>query len=68
MIDWLKGFGRFWYHFFVGDDWLIAAGVVVALAATYVLNRVMLHTWWIVPTAAVILLATSVARGARPSK
>jgi hypothetical protein len=24
-----KGFGRFWWDFIVGDDWRIAAGVVV---------------------------------------
>jgi hypothetical protein len=25
------GFGRFWWDFIVGDDWKIAAGVVVVL-------------------------------------
>jgi hypothetical protein len=25
----IVGFGRFWYDFVVGDDWRIAAGVVV---------------------------------------
>jgi hypothetical protein len=30
----LKGFGRFWYELLVGDDWKIAASVVVALALT----------------------------------
>jgi O-antigen ligase len=29
----LRGFGRFWYDFIVGDDWRIAAGVVLVLAA-----------------------------------
>ena len=29
----LSGFGRFWWDFIVGDDWRIAAGVVVVLAA-----------------------------------
>ena len=29
----VKGFGRFWWDFIVGDDWRIAAGVVVVLAA-----------------------------------
>ena len=29
----LRGFGRFWYDFIVGDDWRIALGVVVVLAA-----------------------------------
>ena len=28
-----KGFARFWWDFVVGDDWRIAAGVVVVLAA-----------------------------------
>ncbi len=27
----LRGFGRFWWEFVVGDDWKIAAGVVLAL-------------------------------------
>ncbi len=27
----LRGFGRFWFDFIVGDDWRIAAGVVAAL-------------------------------------
>jgi hypothetical protein len=30
----LKGFGKFWYDFIIGDDWKIAVGVVVALAVT----------------------------------
>jgi hypothetical protein len=29
----LRGFLRFWYDFIVGDDWRIAAGVVLVLAA-----------------------------------
>ena len=28
-----RAFGRFWYDFIVGDDWRIAAGVVLVLAA-----------------------------------
>ena len=27
----LRGFGRFWFDFIVGDDWRIALGVVVVL-------------------------------------
>ena len=29
----VKGFARFWWDFIVGDDWRIAAGVVVVLTA-----------------------------------
>ena len=32
-MRYVKGFGRFWYDFVVGEDWRIAAGVVGALAA-----------------------------------
>ncbi|MEU9794453.1 hypothetical protein AB0E27_28185 [Streptomyces sparsogenes] len=32
-MNFLKSFGRFWYDFVVGDDWKIAVGVVLALAA-----------------------------------
>jgi hypothetical protein len=32
-MRYVKGFGRFWYDFVVGDDWRIAAGVVAALGA-----------------------------------
>ena len=30
----LAAFGRFWYDFLVGDDWIIAATVVGAVAVT----------------------------------
>ena len=33
----VRGFGRFWYDFVVGDDWRIALGVVLVLAAGAVL-------------------------------
>jgi hypothetical protein len=35
----LKSFGRFWYELIVGDDWKIAAAVVVALGLTFLLMR-----------------------------
>ena len=32
-MRYVRGFLRFWYDFIVGDDWKIAAAVVVALGA-----------------------------------
>ena len=61
----LKAFGAFWYDFIVGDDWRVACGVVVALAATYGLSRTSLATWWIVPAAVVVLLPSSLWRATR---
>jgi hypothetical protein len=31
MTGFLKGVGRFWYDFLIGDDWKVAAAVVVVL-------------------------------------
>ncbi len=63
---WLAGFGRFWYGFVVGDDWTIAAGVLVALGATYGLERAPdVAAWWLLPLACVAILAYSVRRAAR---
>jgi hypothetical protein len=32
-VGFIKGFGQFWYDFIIGDDWKIAAAVVIVLAA-----------------------------------
>jgi hypothetical protein len=37
MIRFVRGFGRFWYDFIVGDDWKIAVGVCLMLALGAVL-------------------------------
>jgi hypothetical protein len=36
-VAYLRGFGRFWYDFIVGDDWKIAAFVAGVLAVAAVL-------------------------------
>ena len=45
----LSNFGRFLYEFVVGDDWRIAAGVVVALAVVYVMAHHGVTAWWLLP-------------------
>jgi len=35
----LKAFGQFWYDFLVGDDWKIAASVVLTLAVLVAVLR-----------------------------
>jgi hypothetical protein len=39
VIRYLAGFARFWWDFLVGDDWRIAAGVLVVVAAGAVAVR-----------------------------
>ena len=38
-MNYIKQFLAFWYDFIVGDDWVVAAGVVVLLAAAGALAR-----------------------------
>ena len=61
----IEGFFRFLWDFVVGDDWRIAAGVVVALAITALISDTSLSAWWVLPVAVACLLAGSVWAVAR---
>lgn len=50
------------WAFVVGDDWIVAAGVVVALALTAAIAGAGVSAWWIMPPAVLALLAFSVRR------
>jgi hypothetical protein len=52
-------FLRFLWDFVVGDDPLVAAGVVVAIAVT-----ALAHVWWVLPLAVLALLYLSLRRAA----
>jgi hypothetical protein len=60
----VRAFGAFLYDFVVGDDWRVAAGVVVAIGVTAVVAAAGLTAWWIMPVAALGLLAASLWRAA----
>src|SRR5690348_9632179 len=64
-VAFLNGFVRFWYDFIVGDDWTIAAAVVVALIATNLLVRAHVTSWWLLPLAVIVFLGASLWRVAR---
>jgi hypothetical protein len=61
ILGWLRGFGRFWYGFIIGDDWTVAATVAAALVVTWLLHRAGVAAWWLTPLAAVAV----VGRGLR---
>jgi hypothetical protein len=61
-VNYVRGFGRFWWNFIVGDDWLVAAGVAVALGVTALLARAGVNAWWLLPAAVALLLADSLRR------
>jgi hypothetical protein len=63
MIRALKSFGAFWYDFIIGDDWQVAALVVIALAVTALLTHAAgVNAWWLVPIVAFAALAWSLHR------
>jgi uncharacterized membrane protein len=65
VLERVKGFGLFWYDFVIGDDWLVAAGVAVALALTFWISANSAVSWILLPIAVVILLPYSVRRALR---
>jgi hypothetical protein len=59
----LKAFGAFWYDFIVGDDWHVAALVVIGLAATAILaHAAKVNAWWLLPIVAFAALVWSLHR------
>lgn len=67
-MNYLRSFVRFWYDFVIGDDWIIAAGVVIALALTAALAHIHVVAWWLLPAAFVGLLSLSLVRATRAAQ
>lgn len=59
-------FCAFWYDFIVGDDWILAAGVVIALALGAAVARSGLSSaaWVVMPVAILVTLSVSLRRAA----
>jgi hypothetical protein len=53
------------WDFVVGDDWITAAGVAVAIAITAVIASSGAAAWWVMPVAVLLLLAQSLGRALR---
>lgn len=58
----LRAFALFWWDFIVGDDWWIAAGVVLTLAAIAGLDHAGIQAWWVAPPAVVAVVWVSLRR------
>jgi hypothetical protein len=63
----LRALLAFSYDFVVGDDWTVAAGIVIALAVTAILTTAGFAAWWLLPLALLGLLILSLARAIRRS-
>ena len=64
-MSWLKRFIAGLWEFIVGDDWVTAVGVVIALGVTAAVAGAGASAWWIMPLAVAGLLALSLRRAAR---
>lgn len=53
------------WDFIVGDDWITAAGVVIALGATALIAGASAAAWWVMPAAVLCILALSLRRAVR---
>jgi hypothetical protein len=58
----MRRFATFWWDFLIGDDWRLAAGVLIAIGATVLLQRAGLDPWWLLPPAVALLLMRSLWR------
>ena len=63
-MHFLKAFVWFWYDFIIGEDWVVAAGVLVLLVVAGALARASMHTtaWIVMPVGVVVVLAISLRR------
>jgi hypothetical protein len=61
----IAAFGRFWWDFVVGDDWVSALGVTIAIGATAALATTSVAAWWLLPVAVLCVLYGTLRRATR---
>ncbi len=61
----MKRFALFWWDFLVGDDWLLAVGLALALCLTALVAATSIPAWWLLPLAVAAVLWLSLRRAAR---
>jgi hypothetical protein len=64
-MRYIRSFGLFWWDYIVGDDWRVAAGLILAFCLTWLLAHNGIAAWWLLPLAVAVLLVGSVRRESR---
>lgn len=63
VIRLVGGFLFFWYDFIIGDDWRVAAGVIIGFIAIHIAGA---STWWIAPLSVAAMLIFTLHEATRP--
>ena len=63
LVRWVGGFLFFWYDFIIGDDWRVAAGVVLGFFATHAFGST---GWWLMPAVVAFMLVYTLHEATRP--
>jgi hypothetical protein len=64
MIRAVRSFADFWVGFVVGDDWVVAAMLGVAIIGSRLLVLGGLPAWWLLPVVVLVATALSLRRTA----
>ena len=64
-MRYVRAFGRFWWDFIVGDDWVVAAAVGLGLVLTGILTGLGIDAWWLLPVVVALALARAHRRATR---
>jgi len=64
-VRFIGGFLFFWYDFIIGDDWRVAAGVILGFVATHAVG---LSGWWMMPAIVALMLGYTLHEVTRPAK
>ena len=67
-MSFIQRFVHFWYDFIVGDDPVIAVGVVIAMATTALLTAIGMNAWWLLLIGVFVPLTSSVFRATRSNR
>lgn len=66
VMSFVIGIARFFYGFIFGDDWRVAAAVLLGLIITGLLVANQIPAWWLVPVIAIAMTWVSLQRS-RPA-
>lgn len=56
---------RFWYDFIVGEDPVIAVGMVLTMVVTALLTANQVNAWWLMVIGVIASLSISLVRATR---